>query len=907
MADGKIQIQSTDSRIYTVTPEVGAAGAVALTLPKEGGMLTVDTEVVHKTGDETIAGVKTFSGNVGIGVTPSAWAGQRTLSVSNYYGDYSAISIGASGGDYGHIGYNFGTTPTSGVYNYSQIGNVSAIDFFNGSFKFKNAPTGTAGNPITWNTAMTLGSNGNLLVGTTTDNGVDKLQVNGSVTGTQLKSTIATGTAPLTVASTTSVTNLNADLLDGNHASAFSLTGHTHSYLASDGKAVDSDKLDNIDSTGFCRAYSGDISFGGNQNAITTSQFITLITGMGAFTQPYWVARGSWDYAGNQYINDTGIGNIHLAGCTVEVMGSSGAYTIRIHTPTTSPIAITNTEYIYVNNGSDYSPAWRKTWNSANDGSGSGLDADLLDGNHASAFSLASHSHTKADIGLGNVDNTADSSKSVNYATYSVHQSAGSGSTCHDKFANTPAHCTSFSECNSVSDAPSSGWWLIYSIRHSNPASLWGTQIAYGWQGNANTIYQRNVMEGVWTEWTRVDVSSANITELVNDAGFVKGDGSVNYATYSQKINPLSGDSNYKLCYTADGQRTNAGEWGRAVMRYEPNGQTYGIRVDRADYADSAGSVAWSGVTSKPTTLSGYGITDGVKNFGTVVINPAGYNTSCTTEQFVTWLTGLGAFGFTMAVMKCTWDYAGNNNITNTGFGNLELAGCVVETFTDGAQYIVRITSPSTGEGAGGIHEYVNHGAGYLPCWRRVYTSSLNGDITGNAATATALTSGNKTIDGDLTITGGDLSITNNNGGIDFNDTSKYWLKTATNWGQYWNTETNSFEFHASGVAKQIFDIDANTITTGTFYGALSGNAATATWADTVDVNESNLSATFYDVVWHSGDTVYSSPGVEILGSTGTLRAAGNVDAGTGLNLGSTQQASIQYNSTENSIDFIIN
>lgn len=36
-------------------------------------------------------------------------------------------------------------------------------------------------------------------------------------------STVATGTAPLTVASTTLVTNLNADLLDGNHASAFAL------------------------------------------------------------------------------------------------------------------------------------------------------------------------------------------------------------------------------------------------------------------------------------------------------------------------------------------------------------------------------------------------------------------------------------------------------------------------------------------------------------------------------------------------------------------------------------------------------------------------------------------------------------------------------------------------------------
>ena len=61
MAAGNIKIQANDTRIYTLTPEDGASSNVAITLPKEGGMLTVDTEVVHKTGDETIAGVKTFS------------------------------------------------------------------------------------------------------------------------------------------------------------------------------------------------------------------------------------------------------------------------------------------------------------------------------------------------------------------------------------------------------------------------------------------------------------------------------------------------------------------------------------------------------------------------------------------------------------------------------------------------------------------------------------------------------------------------------------------------------------------------------------------------------------------------------------------------------------------------------
>lgn len=40
-------------------------------------------------------------------------------------------------------------------------------------------------------------------------------------TAAQLESTVATGTAPLVVSSTTAVANLNADLLDGNHASAF--------------------------------------------------------------------------------------------------------------------------------------------------------------------------------------------------------------------------------------------------------------------------------------------------------------------------------------------------------------------------------------------------------------------------------------------------------------------------------------------------------------------------------------------------------------------------------------------------------------------------------------------------------------------------------------------------------------
>ncbi|MDQ5885349.1 MAG: hypothetical protein QG645_513 [Patescibacteria group bacterium] len=52
-----------------------------------------------------------------------------------------------------------------------------------------------------------------------------------TIQGTQLISTIATGTAPLQVASTTKVANLNADLLDGYTASDFALASPSGNYV----------------------------------------------------------------------------------------------------------------------------------------------------------------------------------------------------------------------------------------------------------------------------------------------------------------------------------------------------------------------------------------------------------------------------------------------------------------------------------------------------------------------------------------------------------------------------------------------------------------------------------------------------------------------------------------------------
>lgn len=131
-------------------------------------------------------------------------------------------------------------------------------------------------------------------------------------------------------------------------------------FLGKTDKAVDSDKVDGIHANGFCRAYSASYSFGDNQNLITTAQFVEKLKSLGAFNQPYWMCKGSWYYAGNQIISDSGYGNIQLAGAVVEVMGHEGAYTIRITTAPATTNGARNSIFIYQNHGESYEPRWIK-------------------------------------------------------------------------------------------------------------------------------------------------------------------------------------------------------------------------------------------------------------------------------------------------------------------------------------------------------------------------------------------------------------------------------------------------------------------------------------------------------------------------------------------------------------------
>jgi hypothetical protein len=100
------------------------------------------------------------SGNLGLGVTASAWntnVKAAQLASGSVY-SYSTVDLQLTQNCY----YN-----TSNQWIYSTTAPAERYSLYNGAHNWYTAPSGTAGNAITFTQAMTLDTSGNLLVGTT--------------------------------------------------------------------------------------------------------------------------------------------------------------------------------------------------------------------------------------------------------------------------------------------------------------------------------------------------------------------------------------------------------------------------------------------------------------------------------------------------------------------------------------------------------------------------------------------------------------------------------------------------------------------------------------------------------------------------------------------------------------------
>jgi hypothetical protein len=105
------------------------------------------------------------SGNLGLGVTPSAWAsGAKALQFDSYSALFESV-VGRTS-----LAFN-ARESSSGSYNYLQAEAASMYQQVSGKHEWYTAPSGTAGNAISFTEAMTLDASGRLMVGTTMPSG----------------------------------------------------------------------------------------------------------------------------------------------------------------------------------------------------------------------------------------------------------------------------------------------------------------------------------------------------------------------------------------------------------------------------------------------------------------------------------------------------------------------------------------------------------------------------------------------------------------------------------------------------------------------------------------------------------------------------------------------------------------
>lgn len=121
-----------------------------------------------------------------------------------------------------------------------------------------------------------------------------------------------------------------------------------------------------------------------------------------------------------------------------------------------------------------------KVWNAGNDGSGSGLDADTVDGEHANSFVRAGHFES---ANLNSLD------------TYSFIKSVNSN-------------------VASASPNGNTGWYNVIQAVHRNGASdgpNYIGQIALGMTTNINGMFYRTKYEGSWYAWNEVVTTNTGL------------------------------------------------------------------------------------------------------------------------------------------------------------------------------------------------------------------------------------------------------------------------------------------------------------------------------------------------------------------------------------------------------------
>ncbi len=299
---------------------------------------------------------------------------------------------------------------------------------------------------------------------------------------------------------------------------------------------------------------------------------ITTRTDSGFYEHDTATTAEGWPITSNTWM--------HMIACTHS--NNANYYSMQI-----AASFFNQTDLYYRSTNANGATGWSKIWHSNNDGSGSGLDADLLDGLNSSTstagntivardgngddfrrYGFGSYFNSSDDVSGGTItyimakfgDNYYRSATAAKVATFISGQSmnisgnattatsatflnssnyiqrTGSSGNLNTDFQNTPAGSTRIQgDDANLTNSPGGTWWFYQNMRHSNGSSFWGTQVAWGWEDNANRLRTRNVQNnsfGGWVSyWNDVNDGAgsgldADLLDGINSSSFARVDSS---------------------------------------------------------------------------------------------------------------------------------------------------------------------------------------------------------------------------------------------------------------------------------------------------------------------------------------------------------------------------------------------
>lgn len=163
MAAGKIQLQSADSRIATVTFEDGAAGNVNVVVPKEGGTLASEAYVASQIGAIPVVGnaSQTVKGIIEIATNAEVQTGTDTVRAVTPAGLKDSLPSLIAGATNSGIG-DFALCKSDVVVSYGATvaGSTLVTTGFYTSYDADGSWTITNGSSLsgTWKCKGTIGS-----------------------------------------------------------------------------------------------------------------------------------------------------------------------------------------------------------------------------------------------------------------------------------------------------------------------------------------------------------------------------------------------------------------------------------------------------------------------------------------------------------------------------------------------------------------------------------------------------------------------------------------------------------------------------------------------------------------------------------------------------------------------------